>query len=282
MRRKHERGDGASDNYMRTIRGYAPLTLEDEARLSRDVHHGTQEERRKAVEALICSNLRLVVKIAHDFKDYGLPFQDLVSEGNMGLMTAAERFDPSKGAKFSCYAAWWIKQQMRKAISFQSQMIRVPSGSMQDMFNAWKARSRFFAENMREPTVEELSEITRLAPVTLERLSTIDAETVSLDDKVAPAESDSTFEDVLSEQPRSEENPMVGKLRGALEQCTPLEKHLLRGYFGIDCAEPKTITTLAEEMGIPLQRVSERLQQALVKLRGMLTVEPDEDFTLGV
>lgn len=280
MSRRHSRGDGAADSYMRAIREYSQIDTTEEARLSDIIQHGPPDERKQAIETLVCANLRLVVKIAHDFKNYGLPFQDLVSEGNIGLITAAERFDPSKGAKFSCYAAWWVKQQMRKAIAFQSQMIRVPAGSMQRMFNAYKARTRFIAENMREPTPEELQELTGYSGVTLERLSTIDAETVSMSEPVNPADGESTFEDVLCEHPHESDEPMKSRLRQAVQQCTPFEQHLISGYFGLDKAEPTPMGMLAQELGCSLQDVGDRLNKTLAKLRDLLSSDPD--FTLGV
>lgn len=280
MPRRHSRGDGAADSYMRAIREYSQIDTTEEARLSSIIQNGPPDERRKAIDTLVCANLRLVVKIAHDFKDYGLPFQDLVSEGNIGLVTAAERFDPSKGAKFSCYAAWWVKQQMRKAIAFQSQMIRVPAGSMQRMFNTYKARTRFIAENLREPTADELRELTGYSGVTLEHLSTIDAETVSLSDAVNPSESESTFEDVLCEQAQESDEPRRECLRRAIGRCTPFERHLISGYFGLDRNEPTPVSMLAQELGCSLQTLAGRLEATLAKLKHILTDDPE--FTLGV
>ena len=113
-------------SYMRDIKQIPLINRDKEAELSAMIHSDDDMQVLAARNELVCSNLRLVVKIAHDFKQYRLPFDDLVAEGNIGLIRAAEKFDPGKGAKFSCYAAWWIKQAMRKAIANQTRTIRVP------------------------------------------------------------------------------------------------------------------------------------------------------------
>lgn len=280
MAKRRDVGEGVSNDYMHTIREYKRIDTKEEAHLSELIHNGTPEERRQAIDALVCANLRLVVKIAHDFKQYDLPLADLVSEGNLGLITAAERFEPGHGAKFSCYAAWWIKQAMRKAIAFQSQMVRVPQGSMQNLFNMWKARRYFIAENMRAPTEDELKQLTGFSDVMMTHLSTINNETVSMFESI-DTESESTYEDVLSAQPVDNVLPdMKDRLRTAIEQCTTLEKHLVKGYFGLDAPEPTPVSMLAQELGLSMKAVSDRLAQTLEKLKGLMSAEPD--FTLGV
>ena len=278
---RRTRGDGVSDSYMQAANAYKRIDTDEENRLAELVHNGTEEERRQALETLVCSNLRLVVKIAHDFKKYGLPFADLVSEGNLGLMTAAERFEAGHGAKFSCYAAWWIKQAMRRAIAMQAAIIRVPQGSMQHLLNMYKARGKFVTEYMREPTQEELKGILGYSDVTLANLTTINNETVSLSEQI-DTESEATYEDVLSEQPQeSQQEGMRDKLRAALQKCTPLERRLVSGYFGLDSSEPESIGLIAQDLGLSMKKACERLNQTLDKLRGLME-SPSLNFTLGV
>lgn len=281
MPTRRTRGDGVSDSYMQAANAYRRIDTDEENRLAELVHNGTEEERQQAIETLVCSNLRLVVKIAHDFKKYGLPFADLVSEGNLGLMTAAEKFETGHGAKFSCYAAWWIKQAMRKAIAMQASTIRVPQGSMQHLLNVYKARGRFVTEFMREPTPGELQEILGYSDTTMANLATINNETVSMSEPV-DSENETTYEDVLSEQPR--ENPGEGlreRLAMALERCTPLERRLVGGYFGLDAKDPEPIGAIAQDLGLPVRRACERLEQTLGKLRELME-NPELNFTLGV
>ena len=112
--------------YMENISRYPLVSVEDEVRLAAMIHGSDPVLKKQAADTLINSNLRLVVKIAHDFKGIGLPLMDLISEGNIGLMRSVEKFDPALGAKFSSYAAWWIKQSMHRALSNQTRTIRIP------------------------------------------------------------------------------------------------------------------------------------------------------------
>ncbi|MCM8525369.1 MAG: sigma-70 family RNA polymerase sigma factor [Lentisphaeraceae bacterium] len=143
--------DSKSDairNYMYNISDISLVSKEEEVELADQIKRGCE----KAREKLIVSNLRLVVKIAHDFKGLGLPLSDLISEGNIGLMRAVEKFDPAKGAKFSSYAAWWIKQSMRRGLANQSRTIRIPVQSAGKINKIRNARLELKEKLMREPT----------------------------------------------------------------------------------------------------------------------------------
>ena len=139
--------------YMRDIKQIPLITVEEEVELAARIKKGDLI----AKEKLIGANLRLVVKIAHDFKGMGFSLPDLVSEGNMGLIRATEKFDPAKGAKFSSYAAWWIKQAMRRAISEKSKTIRIPVASVSKMLKIRKMYDILEKEYQPEPTNAELA-----------------------------------------------------------------------------------------------------------------------------
>jgi len=140
--------------YMERIGQYSLVTRQEEIELAAEIDKGSEEARQK----LIRSNLRLVVKIAHDFKGRGLPLLDLISEGNIGLVRAVEKFDPSKGAKLSSYAAWWIKQAMRRALANQSRTIRVPVQSASKIGKIQTAQTALRDRHQREPTDAEIAE----------------------------------------------------------------------------------------------------------------------------
>ena len=184
---------------MRDIKQIPLINRDKEAELSAMIHSDDDMQVLAARNELVCSNLRLVVKIAHDFKQYRLPFDDLVAEGNIGLIRAAEKFDPGKGAKFSCYAAWWIKQAMRKAIANQTRTIRVPGQCAQKMIHIDKARRQFVSEHQRQPTISELAQLTGYSEKSVLGLSRAATETYSMDD-VVRAGSDTTFGEMLPEE----------------------------------------------------------------------------------
>ena len=164
------------------------VTREEEVDLAGEISRGSGDARRK----LIQSNLRLVVKIAHDFKGLGLPLVDLISEGNIGLMKAVEKFDPTKGAKFSSYAAWWIKQSMRRALSNQSRTIRIPVQSAGKINKIKSARIKMAEELGREPTDIEVANRLDFSARTVASLRLAELRTFSLQDPIQSGE-DSVF-----------------------------------------------------------------------------------------
>src|SRR5277367_3950030 len=146
-------GDSGIKIYLREIGQTPLLTREEEVKLARRIKKGDQAARQQMIKA----NLRLVVKIAHDYASYGLPLLDLISEGNIGLMKAVERFDPKKGGKLSTYAAWWIKQSMKRALANQSKTIRLPVHLVDKISRMRKTIAKLTDEFGREPSTEEVA-----------------------------------------------------------------------------------------------------------------------------
>ena len=153
-------GDSGIKIYLREIGQTPLLTREEEVKLARKIKRGDQAARQQMIKA----NLRLVVKIAHDYASYGLPLLDLISEGNIGLMKAVERFDPKKGGKLSTYAAWWIKQSIKRALANQSKTIRLPVHLVDKIARMRRVGMQLAEEFGREPTDEELGEELNMAP----------------------------------------------------------------------------------------------------------------------
>src|SRR5437667_4503582 len=170
-------GNTAFHLYLREVGQSKLLTPKEEIALAKRIHKGDA----KAREEMIKSNLRLVVKIARDYEDYGLPLLDLINEGNMGLMKAVERFDPRKGAKLSTYASWWIKQSIRRALANQSKTIRLPVHVVDKLFHMRRAAMKLQAELGREATDEELAEELGTTPFRVARLRTAAIRPASLD-----------------------------------------------------------------------------------------------------
>lgn len=207
-------------HYMKQIQQYKRITEQREVELADLIHNGSPREKEAAREELICANLRLVVKIAHDFKQYALPFQDIIAEGNCGLMLAADKFEPSKGARFSCYAAWWIKQSIRKALLNQTRTIRIPGGAAQKISKLQRTRKAILRETGKEPTEEELSAATGISMTTIENLRYSDIQSFSMDDTVEDDEK-TTYGALLHEE-KADDNKyrddMLDEMRSAMQQ----------------------------------------------------------------
>jgi len=181
--------------YMQNIGQYSLVTPAEEVELAAKISQGDPEARAK----LIRSNLRLVVKIAHDFKGLGLPLLDLISEGNIGLMRAVEKFDPSKGAKLSSYAAWWIKQSMRRALANQARTIRIPVQSASKISKIQAARTKMVEKLGREPTDGEIADEVNLTERTVTGLRLGKTTTISLHDPIQHGE-DGEFRDIIPDE----------------------------------------------------------------------------------
>jgi RNA polymerase primary sigma factor len=254
--------------YMNDI-GHIPLICRaDEVRLAAEIAAGSEEARKK----LIRSNLRLVVKIAHDFKGLGLPLLDLISEGNIGLMRAVEKFDPAKGAKFSSYAAWWIKQSMRRALANQSRTIRIPVQSAGKMNKIKNVRNQLMVEFGREPSDAEIASILEFSERTVAGLRRVDMKGFSLQDPIQAGEN-GEFEELIPDTNVVSPDEVAGQheslqhLTGLLEMLDERESLILKMRFGLDGSAPKTLEEVSHHIGRTRERVRQIQNQALAKLK---------------
>lgn len=232
----------------------------------------TEEER---VNALIEQNLRLVQKIANDFLGRGLSWEDLVSEGNRGLITAAHKFDPSRGARFSTYSAWWIKQAIRQAIAEQARTVRVPIGTQINWRRIRKVAKELTEKLGREPTDEEVAAEAKLPVATIQRLrSSNQVEVHSLNAPVSGEESESGefMEFVYDETAPGPDQELINledveQLLALLETLPEREKQVLRLRFGLDGEPVRTLEEVGAIIGCTNERVRQILNQALRKLQ---------------
>ena len=226
-----------------------------------------QEENRRNLEAdsLIRDNMRLVLKIANDFLGRGLPWDDLVSEGNRGLVIAAHRFNPELGAKFSTYSAWWIKQAIRQALAEQTQTIRVPVGTQLNERRIKRSVRKLTLELNRPPTNEEVAADAQVSMATVERLrDNRQVDMQSLNELVGGEESDGVelqdfFADDVADAPDQELIQLedVEQLLALLDTLPDKEKQVLRLRFGMDGAPVMTL----EDVGALINCTSERVRQ---------------------
>ncbi len=264
----------AMRDYMNDIRQIPLISRTEEVALAKLIHQGDAE----ALEQLVSSNLRLVVKIAHDFKGMGLPLQDLVAEGNIGLMRAAEKFDPEKGAKFSSYAAWWIKQAMRRALTEKSKTIRIPVASVTKIVKIRNVRNRLRRELDREPSDKEIAGHLELSERVVRRLRRADMKTVSLQDPILRGEEgdlESLIPDENADTPfgimdDGESDMRLGLL---LEKLDPRERYILCLRYGLEGNTTHTLEEISKCLGRTRERVRQIQKRALKKLRHQLARE---------
>ncbi len=255
-------------DYMRDINRIPLVTREEEVELGRRIQQGDEE----AKEKLIKANLRLVVKIAHDFKGMGLPLQDLVAEGNIGLMRATEKFDPEKGAKFSSYAAWWIKQAMRRALSEKSKTIRIPVASVTKMIKIRQAHQALRDKLQREPTRSEIAKATELSERVVRRLQLSDMRTMSLQDPILEGEEGQVCETVPDEETSApdhvlESREAIEQIRFLIKHLDPREQKILSLRFGLEGESPHTLEEISHHIERTRERVRQIQKRALQKLR---------------
>ena len=251
--------------YMNDIEEFKRISTKREIELSDIIHHGTEQEKAAAREELICANLKLVVKISHDFKRYGMTFADIVAEGNRGLVIAAEKFLPGKGAKFSCYATWWIKQSIRKALAEQCHTIRIPGGATQKVLNLEKVKHSFRSQFNREPTEEELLEITGMTKKQLDNINKADLKVYSIEAHISEDDpKKGTFGEVIKENlddeshASAEVDAVITELRNVMKDLSDRDKFILQHFYGIG-AKRLDENTVCQEVGLSITRLHIRM-----------------------
>ena len=216
-----------------------------------------------------------MVKIAHDFKGLGLPLLDLISEGNIGLMRAVEKFDPSKGAKLSSYAAWWIKQSMRRALANQARTIRIPVQSASKIGKIQNAKAKLTQTLGREPTDKEIATEINLTERTVTGLRQGKASTISLFDPIQNG-AEGEFKDIIPDDKTIAPNDIVQDdetLQLMMKMVAKLperERVILKLRFGLDGGKPKTLEEVSHAIGRTRERVRQIQNQALERLRAAI------------
>lgn len=264
-------GEGSLKIYLKEIGQVPLLKPEQEVELARKIKRGDAEAR----SLMIRANLRLVVKIAHDYSNIGLPLLDLISEGNIGLMKAVERFDPKKGGKLSTYAAWWIKQSIKRALANQSKTIRLPVHLVDKISKMRRTSLRMAEELGRDPTDEELAAELNTTPHKVAQLKTVSIRPASLD---APMGEDENTqfgdivkdEDALSPFEMLRDKALKHDLEDALEELDERERMIVRARFGLDGEKPLTLESIGEKFNVTRERIRQLQNIALRKLKRLL------------
>lgn len=255
--------------YLREIGQVKLLTPEEEIELAERIRNGDVTAR----ESMIKANLRLVVKIARDYENLGLPLLDLINEGNIGLIKGVERFDPTKGAKLSTYASWWIKQAIKRALANQSKTIRLPVHVVDKVAHIRRAETRLRDTLGREPTDEEVADELGINPRRIQQYRDASRAPLSLDSPVGDDDSSSVSEivpDANAAAPydRLDKEAELSSVQEALATLDERERKILSLRFGLhDGSGEKTLEEVGEHFGLTRERIRQIQEIALRKLR---------------
>lgn len=268
--------DSGLNRYLQEIGRFSLLTAQQEIDLARKINKGDAAAR----ERMINANLRLVVTLARDYTNLGLPLLDLISEGNIGLTKAVERFDPAKGAKLSTYAIWWIKQSIKRALANQSKTIRLPAHLIDKVAKVRRVSLQISEELGREPTDEELGGELGIAGEKVARLRTLGIRPTSLDAPIADDDSTQFGESVGDEDAQTpfewlRDKNLRGEVDGLIALLDSREKRIISQRFGLDGGKPKTLEDVGKHFGITRERIRQLQNIALAKLRHALRKRED-------
>lgn len=259
--------EDALQQYFKNISSYKPYSHEEEIELGNKIQQGDKE----ALKKLILANLKFVVSIANKYKNLDVPLLDLINQGNIGLLEAAKRYDPSKGTKFITYAVWWIKQAILQALNEQSSTVKLPVKHTAHLYKINSATEKLTKELGRAPSTQELSEATNISPEDIEEVLMASKSSLSLDNYVGNDE-DKTFLESLEDEDSNVENAIIAKtLKYAIDEIItsldPREAEIIIKRYGFNGEQPQTLEELGESMGVTRERIRQLENRALDKLR---------------
>src|SRR5712672_1697753 len=256
------------DQYLYEVSTYPLLKGTEEIELAKKIRAGDPD----ALQELVKRNLRFVISVAKKYQNRGLPLIDLIGEGNVGLLTAARKFDPDQGVKFISYAVWWIRQAILSSLARQGRTVRVPLNRTADLSRIIKASEYLRQTLRREPTPEEIADATKLSLEVVQSLAALNTGDVRLDAPLDPDGDRSLIERFIAEDlPDTEDQAMDRFLSDAIEQALgtlpPRDAKVLRLYFGLEGGRGHTIEEIGSLLGVTRERVRQLRDRALKRLR---------------
>jgi RNA polymerase primary sigma factor len=261
------RESASLDKYLQEIGKEELITVEEEVELAQRIKKGDQV----ALEKLTRANLRFVVSVAKQYQNQGLSLPDLINEGNLGLIKAAEKFDETRGFKFISYAVWWIRQSILQALAEQSRIVRLPLNQVGSLNKINKAFAKFEQENERTPSPEELADALDLPKEKVSDTLRVAGRHVSVDAPFVDGEDNSLLDVLVNpDSPNADRSLMneslVKEIERALSTLTDRERDIIRLFFGIGCSE-MTLEEIGEKFGLTRERVRQIKEKAIRRLR---------------
>jgi RNA polymerase primary sigma factor len=262
-------GRKALDLYLKEIKKIEPLSPQEEVAIAQQAKTGDTE----AFQKLVTHNLRFVVAMAKKFQGQGVPFEDLINEGNLGLIRAVNTFDETRGFKFISYAVWWITQRIRTAIQKTGRVVRLPSHITESMGKLYRKSLELEQEFEREPTTEEMAEISDTTVKWIEDLVKSYSGPVSLED--SSAEDRPLIEYLISNDPRPEmqlmQESLKNEIKNLINKLKDREAHILTEYYGLGEDDPKTLEQIGAQLDLSSERIRQIKERALQRLRKSTT-----------
>lgn len=261
------RESASLDKYLQEIGREDLITVEEEVELAQAIKKGD----RKALEKLTKANLRFVVSVAKQYQNQGLSLPDLINEGNLGLIKAAEKFDETRGFKFISYAVWWIRQSILQALAEQSRIVRLPLNQVGSLNKIGKVLSRFEQENERRPSAEELAEELDIPVDKITDTLKVSGRHVSVDAPFVEGEDNSLLDVLVNEDTPNTDGTLMyeslsREIDRALATLTERESDIIKMFFGIGCQEV-TLEEIGDKFGLTRERVRQIKEKAIRRLR---------------
>ena len=261
------RESASLDKYLQEIGREELVTPEEEVELAQRIRKGDQE----ALEKLTRANLRFVVSVAKQYQNQGLSLPDLINEGNLGLIKAAEKFDETRGFKFISYAVWWIRQSILQALAEQSRIVRLPLNQVGSLNKISKALSKFEQENERQPSNEELSEMIDIPKDKISDTLRVSGRHVSVDAPFVEGEDNSLLDVLPNDDSPSADRGLVNEslnteIERALSTLSDREREIIKSFFGIGCQE-MTLEEIGDRFGLTRERVRQIKEKAIRRLK---------------
>mgnify|MGYP006336961687 FL=1 len=261
------RESASLDKYLQEIGREELITVEDEVELAQRIRKGDQE----ALEKLTRANLRFVVSVAKQYQNQGLSLPDLINEGNLGLIKAAEKFDETRGFKFISYAVWWIRQSILQALAEQSRIVRLPLNQVGSLNKINKALNKFEQENERMPSPDELAEILDIPREKIADTLRVSGRHVSVDAPFVDGEDNSLLDVLVNNDSPNADRGLVNEslnkeIERALSTLTERERDIVKDFFGIGTSE-MTLEEIGEKFGLTRERVRQIKEKAIRRLR---------------
>ena len=256
------------DKYLQEIGRVDLITPEEEVSLARKIKKGDHE----ALAKLVRANLRFVVSVAKQYQNQGLNLPDLINEGNLGLIKAAQRFDETRGFKFISYAVWWIRQAILQALAEQARIVRLPVNKIGSINKINRVLARLEQKFEREPSAQEIADVLEVASEEVKEVLKSNGRTISMDAPISNEEDNNMYDVIQSDDTPSPDKLLINEsltyeIERALSTLAPRESKVIKLYFGISLKHPLTLEEIGEELGLTRERVRQIKEKALKRIQ---------------